>query len=848
MSSHSSSRGGSTDWNDVKNVVTSLYPDLLNRTYAVPPAHFNKVPYARRDVPGTGLSALVLDSPSGDAAPEHDAPPTSPPALPPIPESAWTQGTETPVRVQESDFRNDFAQNHVVCNLQELGKSQKDVMVILSPFNFGSYLNQSAYAATVAQFPVPHQLNTKTIQYSDGEADFMILHRQHGILVGELKSIGKPQAKNTVTTDADIAKRVRQAVKQVERSAEVVRHLVNDIAPGLAVRKTLFLPYVSSKQLERVLLADPSLEQETCTSLGAVNAEEAALLSCCSDHLSNPATYWDVTEDVLFELKRWWTHRMACIVNTQLSDQTYIDIVARFVGPASTVNVQCNFSPRVEVRTKGQLVAELGWRLAHLILTLEQLDLMNRDPNLVCITGPPGTGKTIVLILQGLRWRLQGHDVHVVSTRPTSRAVSTLIQNQIKITATRNTTSSLQQPGKVVLHHYDFMNCEGDVTKAVTELSAVKESDGSLHVILDEAVFDISTKQGPLHKDMVTELVNTVPKLHLWSACVLKEGIPEQLQEEIFTTPLRCAPVVLRELQPAISRFNVYDYSDMGIPSHGDGPNVIRLYHQGKGHVGQWPVECPQCGCDVAAELRLLGVGTTGTSLKYRDVFVLTRSSQLQDSVRNNDKYVVSPASGMVLGLRETGLPVHVLGRQIRAQDKAKWENEMGNVALAKADMIVVAHGGEVTGLERRIVVILQGWFRGGDDGKSDRDIDSSDRLLSFSRCTTQLIMVTVPAPAITTVTVKSTSASDYTRPKGQSSTLAALPSCFRQHQNNPGTIKDDVMDGSPAARPTAEILRARSMPCISTGLFTVPPPSQANPSNEKGKGKEKTKSKEKKK
>ena len=64
----------------------------------------------------------------------------------------------------------------------------------------------------------------------------------------------------------------------------------------------------------------------------------------------------------------------------------------RFVGPATAVNVHCSVPPRVEVRTVGEAVAELGRRLACLVLIPQQLDLMHRSPPLAYLTGPPGTG------------------------------------------------------------------------------------------------------------------------------------------------------------------------------------------------------------------------------------------------------------------------------------------------------------------------------------------------------------------------------------------------------------------------------------------------------------------------
>ena len=77
-----------------RNTVTALYPDILHRTYCVPPVHFNRVRYERDTVPGTDLPALVLpvpftppvhnvlpaSQPSGSAAPVHNVPPASQPS------------------------------------------------------------------------------------------------------------------------------------------------------------------------------------------------------------------------------------------------------------------------------------------------------------------------------------------------------------------------------------------------------------------------------------------------------------------------------------------------------------------------------------------------------------------------------------------------------------------------------------------------------------------------------------------------------------------------------------------------------------------------------------------------
>ena len=106
--------------------------------------------------------------------------------------------------------------------------------------------------------------------------------------------------------------------------------------------------------------------------------------------------------------------------------------------------------------------------------------------------------------------------------------------------------------------------------------------------------------------------------LYLWCAGIVHTDIPRQLQEEVLTTPLRSAPSVLRALQPAVDvRSDVIrGYSNSGPPAPGDGPSVIELHHDGYGHREQDPVDCDQCGRDVAAQLRRIGVGGGGECIR----------------------------------------------------------------------------------------------------------------------------------------------------------------------------------------------------------------------------------------
>lgn len=88
--------------------------------------------------------------------------------------------------------------------------------------------------------------------------------------------------------------------------------------------------------------------------------------------------------------------------------------------------------------------------------------------------------------------------------------------------------------------------------------------------------------------------------------------IPQQLQEEKMTTPLRYPTTVLSEVGKAFHIFNdvVYPYSlPGGASSPCDGLPVIYLTHEGVRHEELWPVECEECGKCVAELLQQLGVG-----------------------------------------------------------------------------------------------------------------------------------------------------------------------------------------------------------------------------------------------
>ena len=97
----------------------------------------------------------------------------------------------------------------------------------------------------------------------------------------------------------------------------------------------------------------------------------------------------------------------------------------------------------------------------------------------------PAAGKTIMLVLQGLGWLRQGHDVDVVVTHPSRLAANVMIQHQLRVTLLFNPSVSPRQ-GTVRRHQYDFYK-ESDVDKAISDLSSAGKG-GTLCVLMDEAM------------------------------------------------------------------------------------------------------------------------------------------------------------------------------------------------------------------------------------------------------------------------------------------------------------------------------------------------------------------------
>ena len=163
---------------------------------------------------------------------------------------------------------------------------------------------------------------------------------------------------------------------------------------------------------------------------------------------------------------------------------------------------------KVIIKTTGQSVAETGLQFSILALYPAQLLVLQSGERRVFLTGPPGTGKTVVLALRARQWALDGQVVHVVSTHYKGRAVSALLQQQVLRARTRGRAVDASM---VRTHNYDFDDTsKNDVGKAVSDLSQCAVG-GELFVIVDEV--------GSTHRSAFPRLLHLLFQCNSSSFC-----------------------------------------------------------------------------------------------------------------------------------------------------------------------------------------------------------------------------------------------------------------------------------------------------------------------------------------
>lgn len=230
--------------------IHQWYPNLHTETYFLPPLHFNRVQYDRQEVGGQ----QVLVPHKAESGAIHSS-------LPASPKFSVSKHCNTPAgnprsprlpRVQDNDVRDDKAQRRVLRGLRALVDELKEVMIVVSQLKFGSYLNKPSFAAAASLLPRPVTMDA---EHRQGDFDVLIIHSKHGLIAGEIKSVGDNFVRLQLTQeeeDSIVERSVQKALSQLTKSEEVLRHLVSDL-PSVNIIKALMLPNITRCQLLRVV-------------------------------------------------------------------------------------------------------------------------------------------------------------------------------------------------------------------------------------------------------------------------------------------------------------------------------------------------------------------------------------------------------------------------------------------------------------------------------------------------------------------------------------------------------------------------------------------------------------------
>lgn len=153
-----------------------------------------------------------------------------------------------------------MAHQRVLSGLRALADDQHEVMMVISQLRFENYLNKLCKEKlSPSASPYPRANSLQDTRLHKGEVDILILHRRHGLLVGEVKSVGA-NWKQLPCSERDksrsLGTRVAKAVFQLNRTETVLRHFVSDMTADLRIKKILFLPNVTQEVMLKFLKED----------------------------------------------------------------------------------------------------------------------------------------------------------------------------------------------------------------------------------------------------------------------------------------------------------------------------------------------------------------------------------------------------------------------------------------------------------------------------------------------------------------------------------------------------------------------------------------------------------------
>ena len=285
----------------------------------------------------------------------------------------------------------------------------------------------------------------------------------------------------------------------------------------------------------------------------------------------------------------------------------------------SIVSVWTNSKPRVEVRTTSQAVGETGRRMSDILLLPRQADLL-AHPSLsrLYLTGPMGSGKTLLLQLKGRQWVREGRRVVVINVRTIARGrpIGHVLEQALKREVKPHCSGSV--------YRHDVASEEFTVDALHKELTTTGPTDNVCFVV-DELQSDVS--------NIPRQLTQHYPHSPIWCVASYVTPVPKTFRRVRLQAVLRSPPSVqllLKELDLNPDHGHVYTTrsATRGLPC--DGPPVIFIQHS-KHHAPVRHLDCDQCAEELADIFeKKLGLKLRPPTLESEEQQLAGTASQLQ--------------------------------------------------------------------------------------------------------------------------------------------------------------------------------------------------------------------------
>ena len=191
----------------LQEIMQAWYPHLFQQTYFLPPIYFNRTQH--KEVQVHEKQVLVMQPLS-----------------------------------QESDARCDSGNRLVLKSLERLSESEEAAMFVVSERKFGNSLNKKF-----------HNDPDFGSQDKNGDFDILIIHKQFGILIGEIKVVGdlfsgQPLKGNNLQS---LIKMVKKGTKQLNKSRGMATNIMKNCPARPRIRTTLMLPNIGRELLREAL-------------------------------------------------------------------------------------------------------------------------------------------------------------------------------------------------------------------------------------------------------------------------------------------------------------------------------------------------------------------------------------------------------------------------------------------------------------------------------------------------------------------------------------------------------------------------------------------------------------------